>query len=86
MSRNKNHWQIAAECAAALPRLPRGLKSSSACLLQVLARQRFGGKDGWSLAGTVHLMLGSCGGDLRSWTLSDRVGGWAGGIPLSLLI
>lgn len=37
------------------------------------------GKDGWSLAGTVHLMLGSCGGDLRPWPLSDQVGGWAAG-------
>lgn len=83
MSRKKSYWQIAAELAA----LPRVLKSSSACLLRVvLWWAASSGRDGWSLAGTVHLMLGSGGGDLRSWTLSGRVGAWAGGIPLSLLI
>lgn len=81
MSREKSYWQIAAE-QAALPRSAEVIE----CLCGCSGGQRAAGKDGWSLAGTVHLMLGSGGGDLRSWTLSDRVGAWAGGIPLSLLI
>lgn len=37
-------------------------------------------RDGWSLAGTVHLMLGACGDDLSLWTLSGPVGAWAGAL------